>query len=495
MRTVSPNLFFVFVTILVISFFHDMQAQERTFNYGLELQGTAGTGEYVPFWLYSNNHGIVDINSPGGNTVLNFKKNLMNERSGFDYGFGTTLVSRYSKDRTVFFSQLYGAISYGAFQLKGGRYYEQLGTVDASLSMGSLAISPNATPLPKITFGIPEYTDVPFTQGFVELKGEIAHGWFEEDREIQNPWLHQKYAYLRFGGDFAFRPYIGLTDQATWAGEAENEGDLDDSFSDFMRVLLGRSAEGDGQTNGEAAFKLGDHRGIWDIGFDLRLGGLNLQAYRHQIYNDKDGLKFQTPDGLTGLSVELPAEKQQFVTGLLWEYLYTKNQSGPIPPPGLARDGAGGRDSYYNNYLYRTGWTYEGLNIGNPLFLNAYNPQINIVSNDQADPAMRYGIVNNRIVAHHVGIEGKLSETVRYKLMGTWSRNYGLYDDADLFEEEGLETDFFDNPEQWSFLAEFSYRPFEALRLNASLAGDTGELYEDRIGIMLGIELLGTSPF
>jgi hypothetical protein len=127
--------------------------------------------------------------------------------------------------------------------------------------------------------------------------------------------------------------------------------------------------------------------------------------------------------------------------------------------------------------------------------LNAYDPQIDVVSNDQADPDMRYGIVNNRIVAHHFGIEGQLSETVDYKLLGTWSRNYGLYDDADLFEEEGLETDFFYTPEQWSFLAKFSYRPYSSLRLNASLAADNGDLYEDRIGIMLGIELLGFSSF
>lgn len=494
MKRIATTLFLLF--ILGVTTHPLIAQQQRTFTYGIELLGTGSSGDYVPFWLYSNRHGTIDYNSPGSNAILQFHKNLT-DSSGFDYGFGTTFVGRYSEDETIFFSELYGTLSYGAFQLKAGRYYETLGTTDESLSMGSLAISPNATPMPKIALGIPNYTDVPLTQGFVELKAEIAHGWFEEDRQIKSPWLHQKYAYLRFGGDFALHPYVGLTHQATWAGTGRRpvEGDLDDSFADFWRVFFAYGAEGEDNSDGEVAYTLGDHRGVWDFGFNLSLADIDFLVYRQYIYNDKDGLKLKNPDQLTGLSIQLPNQNQQLVTGILWEYMYTKEQSGPIPPPGNMRGGPGGRDNYYNNYLYRTGWTYFGRTIGNPLFLNAYDPQLGIVSNDQVDPNKRYGIVNNRIVAHHFGIEGQFSEVFDYKLLATWSRNYGLYYDQDLFEREGLRTDFIDNPEQWSFLAKFSYQPFDPLKLNLSLAGDVGELYEDRIGVMFGIQLLGSSPF
>lgn len=476
---------------------NDLQAQQRqnaTFTYGLELRGAAAGNEFLPFWLYSNRHGTVDYYSPSSSAIVDFHKHLDPEESGFDYGFGTTFAGRYSENEALFFSQLYGTLSYGAFEIKGGRFYEQLGTVDESLSMGSLAISQNATPMPKIKAGFPDYTDVPLTSGYVEFKGEIAHGWFEEDREIQNPYLHQKYFYLRFGGDFAFRPHIGLTHQATWAGTGNKfEGDLDDSFMDYMRVFIAESATGN-PNSGEVVYALGDHRGIWDFGFDLRLSGYKLQAYFQKIYNDKDGLKLQTPDGMLGVGLDLPAASQQLVTGLLWEYLNTKDQGGPIPPNNQ-RDGPGGRDNYYNNYLYRTGWTYEGRTIGNPLFLNAYNPQLTLVANYLYNTENPFGIANNRIVAHHFGIEGRFSPTISYKMLATWSRNYGNYYDGDLFEQEGLRTDFLSNPEQWSFLAKFSYRPFDPLRINASVAADVGELYDDRIGVMLGIELLGSSSF
>jgi hypothetical protein len=494
MRQLIQKISFLFLVFGFLLTTNKLQAQQKTFNYSFELQGNAGTDKYVPFWLYSNQYGTIDLNSPSGNAIFNFHKNIV-EDSGFDYGFGTTAVGRYSENEAIFFNQLYGTLAYGMFQLKAGRFYETVGTVDESLSMGSLATSSNATPMPKIKIGFPKYTDLPLTQGYVEFKGEIAHGWFEKDREIKNPWLHQKYAYLRLGGDFAFRPYIGLVHEVTWAGTGRQpfEGDLDDSFADFWRVFFAQSGDGNA-ASGEVVYKLGDHRGIWDLGFNLELANFDFKIYRHQIYNDKDGLKFQTPDALTGLSIDFPTENQQLVTDFVWEYMYTKDQGGPICP-GNQRDGPGGCDNYYNNYLYRTGWTYEGRTIGNPLFLNAYNPQLGAVANFQRNPDNRFGIANNRIIAHHFGVEGHLSSVVKYKLLATWSRNYGTHYDDKLLEEENIETVFLNAPEQWSFLAKFSYRPFDPLELNASLAGDMGKLYEDRIGVMLGIKLLGTSSF
>jgi len=463
-------------------------AQEKTFNYGLGLSGTAGSGDFLPFWLYSNQRGAIDPDSPGGVATLNFQKNLMNDRSGFDYGFGATLVNRLSEDKTVFFNQLYGRLSYGVFQFTGGRFFEQTGTVDESLSSGSLTISQNATPLFKVKIGIPKYAPLPLTNGFVEVKGALAHGWFEENRVVEKAWLHEKYAYLRFGGDFAFRPYGGLIHQSTWAGETDTEGDIGDSFADFFNVFFALSGSDDAAPP-DQIFRQGDSRGIWDFGFYLTLADVNFNVYRQFIYNDKDGVKLQVPqDGLLGISTDLPAENQQVVNRFLYEFLFTKNQSGPLCPRN-ERDGVGGCDNYYNNAFYRSGWTYFGNTIGNPLFLPVNSPGI-----DRA--AFNAGIGNNRIVAHHVGIEGQLSPAVHYKLLTTWSRNSGVYDNISEIQNEGP-TDFDSNPEQWSLLAKFSYRPpsFRSIKLNAALAGDFGDLYEDRVGIMLGIELLGTSSF
>lgn len=486
MRFYATKVTLLLLCILFTLFIGDLPAQEKTFNYGLELNGTASSSDFLPFWLYSNQRGAIDPNSPGGYATLNFQKKLVSNRSGFDYGFGATLVNRLSENETAFFNQLYGRLSYGAFQFTGGRFFEQTGTTDESLSMGSMAISSNATPMFKVKIGIPEYAPVPLTNGFVEVKGALAHGWFEENRVVEKAWLHEKYAYFRFGGDFAFRPYGGLIHQSTWAGETNAMGDLGDSFADFFNVFFALSGS-DEAAPSDQIFRQGDSRGIWDFGFYLTLNEINFNVYRHFIYNDKDGLKLQVPqDGLLGVSVDLPAERQQLVTSFLYEYLFTKDQSGPLCPRN-ERDGVGGCDNYYNNSFYRSGWTYVGNTIGNPLFLPVGTPGIERTS----FPA---GIANNRIVAHHIGVEGQLSPSLNYKLLGTWSRNSGQYDNIDDNQNPGP-TDFDSNPEQWSLLAKFSYSPFRSLKLNASLAGDFGELYEDRVGIMLGVELLGTSAF
>src|SRR5699024_9922855 len=144
----------------------------------------------------------------------------------------------------------YGTIAYGAFQLKGGRFYDRIGDVFTPLSMGSLALSPNAAPIPKIKFGIFEYTSVPFTSGFVEVKGAIAHGWFGGHRRFNGTWLHEKYVYLRFGGDFAFRPYIGLVHEAMWGGTSNDNFDNPDSFRDFLRVFGGMGGDETALPNG-----------------------------------------------------------------------------------------------------------------------------------------------------------------------------------------------------------------------------------------------------
>jgi hypothetical protein len=489
--------------LLIGQAFATVQAQQKTFNYSLTVQGETSSSDYLPFWFYANKHGIMDTHSPGGQAIFTFQKNIRSHNTGFDIGFGTTIVGRLSENSTLFFNQLYGTIAYKALQFKGGRFYETLGTVDPSLSMGSLAISSNATPVPKIKLGIFHYSSVPFTHGYVEFKGEIAHGWLGKNRFIQSPWLHQKSAYLRFGGNFAFRPYVGIVDEATWAGTSATEGRYPHSLQAYFRVLLGNSGTGLNNVNkGDRIYKLGDHRGIWDFGFYLDLGHYHFTAYRQQIWNDKNGLKFRTPDGLTGFSLAMPEKGPQYVQKVVLEFLYTKNQRGPLgPSPG--RGGAGGRLNYYDNYLYRTGWTYKGRNIGNPLFVNAYNPRLRgivVTANQYLNYKNPVGVVNNRIVAQHIGFRGQLSSVVGYKILVTHSKNYGTFYGNDLFKKKGIKTAFYPNPPgEWSFLSKFKFQPlnnaYHNLQFNISFAGDFGDLYKNTLGVMIGIKLGGVSKF
>ena len=91
-----------------------------------------------------------------------------------------------------------------------GKKSEIIGNQDSSLSIGSTVWSGNASPMPKLVLATPGYVDIPFTKGYVEINGSLAHGWFEKDRYVEDVYLHQKQLHLRFGGDFFINGSFGI---------------------------------------------------------------------------------------------------------------------------------------------------------------------------------------------------------------------------------------------------------------------------------------------
>ncbi len=96
------------------------------------------------------------------------------------------------------------------------------------------------------------------------------------------------------------------------------------------------------------------------------------------------------------------------------------------------------------------------------------------------------GVVNNRVIAHHVGLGGKLAHKVPYRLMATYSLNAGRYDQSlSLFRSR---------PQQLSMALEVSspklFRNF-SLQLSLGLYGDVGELYVNNFGVMMRLSCSG----
>ena len=91
----------------------------------------------------------------------------------------------------------------------------------------------------------------------------------------------------------------------------------------------------------------------------------------------------------------------------------------------------GGADNYFNNSGYRSGWTYYGRTIGLPLFFPAGTH-----AGTWTGSGVTLGVENNRIRAHHIGIAGKLFRRAPYKLMLTYSQNYGIYKKAYIGESQ-----------------------------------------------------------
>jgi len=84
--------------------------------------------------------------------------------------------------------------------------------------MGSLGMSGNTVPVPEIQFGIPEWTAIPLTNNYVQVRAHLAHGWLEKDRYTKSLLYHEKVDHLRFGGDFPLNVYEGLAHYLMWGG-------------------------------------------------------------------------------------------------------------------------------------------------------------------------------------------------------------------------------------------------------------------------------------
>jgi hypothetical protein len=94
---------------------------------------------------------------------------------------------------------------------------------------------------------------------------------------------------------------------------------------------------------------------------------------------------------------------------VLYEHVNTKRQSSKRSE---LEQGLYGTDNYYNHFVYSTGWTHRGRSIGMPLILT--------------QPGFE-GVTNNILLAHHFGVDGWLATVLSYRLLFTYSRNYGAH--------------------------------------------------------------------
>ncbi len=450
-------------------------AQTRPLVLEGELGVRAATAGRLPFWMAANQWGRFDPKSANGYLSLHGRWERQ-PRSWLAYELGGMLLARQAQDPSAHFVEAYGRLRVGFLEAYFGRRREIVGTVDTLLSSGSPNVSPNATPIPKIVARTLHYTNVPGTGGWVQFHGYWAHGWMRDVRQVEGAYLHQKYLYLRFGPG-SWRVYAGLVHQAFWGGTSRDPriGRLPQGLDDYLRTVFALNA-GEDAPLGEQIYIQGDHFGTYDFGFSLRGRRFELLVYRHFFYEDRDGLKFKNPqDGLLGLS--LRDREGGVIERIVYEFLYTKRQSGPIGP-GPGRGGPGGRDNYYNHYLYRTGWTHYGRTVGSPLMF---------AFEDRAQRLTR-GVENNRVLAHHLGLAGRLTSALRYRLLATYSRNYGTYNGRDVLQQPGATYRFEPPPEQLSFLVMFDWQPDgRPLAVQVTLAGDVGQLYPDNLGVALSV--------
>lgn len=478
---VLPTLFF-----LILFSVNDLYAQ-----FSVETTGILSSESNTPFWFESNRNGVYSREGSQFLTRLQYhdlKKNI----GGFDLLYGASLIARPGDQSTLSLNQGYVKIQGYGFELAGGRFIDPSPLYNQPLGMGSLGVSTNATPIPKVKFGLTDWTTIPFTNDFIQIQGYISHGWLGSERYANDVLLHEKAGYLKIGGDLPVNLYGGLAHYVLWGGSSPDPsvGDIPNDFSDFIDIFFAQS--GDEATPGQdQAYVLGNQLGTWAFGSLIDLEQTDINIYLQAPIETKYDLKLKNMnDILTGISVDFDDELNFPIHNLVYEYLYTKDQGGerrlnPDADPGV--DLYRGNQNYYNHEIYKTGWAYQFRMIGNPLFkLNDEN----------------LGILNNRIVAHHAGFE---SNFVSFDLFGkmTYSRNYGKRCDnrvpnlgeQELFGircEDTVDTIPGRSLEQWSFLAgteiPLGIIPEENIILRIEAALDNGRLFGDQFGVLTSIK-------
>ena len=416
-----------------------------------------------PFWISSNNNGAYSNGS-----IIAFK--ISEESEIFKYD--TEVIFPINQNEPPLFNQLY-------LKFNKNNYYIQVGKKSNrfkfnNLSSGSLVESSNAEPIPKILLGNADYRAINFFSMNFQYLIKIGHGWIKSPEYIKNPFLHEKSLYIRkkISENSSFK--MGLNHMAIWAGETKNHGKQPSEISDFFRIFFALPGS-ENSIKEEQKNSLGNHIGAWTFSYKKKYKDMTFMFYLEHPFEDESGARWilNKFDGLYGININ--QKQSSYISKFTYEYINTMNQSGSEG----ATDSTYGWDNYHNHYIYQSGWTNNGRVIGTPLFT--------LGSNKGRYSDGQY-IINNRLRAHHFGLQGSISKKFHYKTLFTYSVNFGIYPDEDFFKSKNKVYRFNGGLIQRSGVFELSIKNlFNKIDASLVYGIDSGELLDKTDSFMLKI--------
>jgi hypothetical protein len=488
---------------------YSLTAQDSTNNKSYkgfaELGAIISTSGETPFWIRSNQYGIVPSTAPAAlfraGMSSGYKKYTSKESkikaNKFDWGYGLEIAGNLSPknnldpgnrepENKILFPESYIKAKFGVFEIYAGRRREIFGLVDTVLTSGSYIWSGNSLPMPKIQISNPDYVPLGFTKGFISFKGSYAHGWFENNRtDVKNFYLHQKTLYLKIGKpNGKFHIYGGFNHQVQWGGElkypdpdniAAFNGKVGSSFSNYVNAVTGQSLAAATDTikigKNDTGNRGGNHLGTFDIGFEIKTQRVDVLCYRQSIY--EDGSLFylnNITDGLNGLSLKFKSfEHKSFaLKKITFEFLNTLSQGGEGGSENTISR-LRGQDNYFRNSVYQNGWSYYNQSLGTA-FINS----IDITSGT---------FTNSRVQSFHLGLEGILKQSSFIARL-SYSNNYPFFSQGKQITRN-----------QYSALIKGDYKLKKNNQLIVSVAYDNGTLFNDSIGLWASFRKNLTNPF
>lgn len=483
------------------------QSCEERINIYAVTMVNLSTGDFAPYYIMSNHADLIQQGigvqeygsvsklmgtgrfawSAGASALAGYTSSVDYER--YDATSGVFTKTGRHPGR-VSLRELWAAVKWRSVFLMAGMNGNHTPVIGSTIGSGDLVMSRNARPIPQVRAGFMNFKDIPFTNGWVQIFGDIAYGKFTDSGYLKDHFnyynsflttgVYMQYsrAYFRIGAHQNLTGTIGMQHATqfggTWQtyfhgvqnGNEKNTVKAKDFINAFFPWTGGNSS-----IKGEEAYFNGNHIGSWDVAIDYRLPGGKgtVGFYVQSPWEDGSGIgKLNGLDGVWGLRYEAPQCGCPVLSKAVVEYIDFTNQSGPMHwAPGDYPDAdipgqATGADDYYNNYMYN-GWANYGMAIGSPFIKSpVYN----------TDGYQRF--TDNRLRGFHAAAEGYITPALTWQAAISYRTSWGtpLLPSSEIRHDTsmmlGANWDMPGSMSHWS--------------LGGTLAFDAGSLYGDNFG-------------
>lgn len=454
-------------------------------SYRIEANASFSSGRHTPFWLVSNRQGLSSIEKNNGFVRAGAGFNVDSIRKWrFSACADIAIPWNYSSRFVV--QQLYGEAQFWNVSLTVGSKEKHGWAADPSLSSGDMLYSGNARPVPEVKIAIPEFIDIPGLGHWLGIRGYLSYGMFTDQRwqysfdknrykHQSRVWYNTKGILFRIGnlGKFPLQLEGGLEMGAQFGGyiySGNTVRKMPVSLKDIIIATLGLHG-GKSTPLGEQTNVYGNQVGEWVFGLKWHGKDWSVKLYYEHYFEDHSMMFFDYAwkDMLIGIEAKLP--ENRFVSKIVYEYLTTRDQSGPVywDHNDKIPEQVSGRDNYYNHGIY-TGWQHWGMGLGNPLLIS---------------PIYNNGMLYfscNRIDGHHLGIAGNPADGFSYRILASFTRGWGTYSRP----FDGIRRNL-------SVLAEarYDFKFWKGFSATLGIAGDRGGLIGNSAGAMVSLVKTG----
>jgi hypothetical protein len=455
----------IFLFLLFFISIYSLQGQTNDVSYTIHSSAGLSSDTTLPFWLVANQFGSVPNSDYGLLNTAIFKAYDTPETL-FDISYKASATGFIAQENKFLLNELYLGIRFKNIQLDLGAKNDAILWNNLSSSNGSIIKSINARAMPGINIKTNNFIKLPFATSWLEFKANFAHYFMDDTRFVYNTNLHHKSLYFKTTLSPVFEIITGLDHYAQWGGTSPQYGAQPSSLSDYIKIIFGAEG-GDNATQSDQFNALGNHVGTYLLQFNYNKENIGLNFYYSHPFEDTSGREMTNwQDGLYGVFVDFKKDKS-IVNSVLLEFTHTKNMSNM--PTSIS-----GPDNYFNNGIYKSGWTYHGNTIGSPYFTPKPVDENGITS----------GVIvgDNRFAAFNIGANGFL-KSLPYKILLSHTTYYGWFNQ-----------EYDPNPYQFSGILDIVI-PQEKFNLPfdvaASFAFDAGTYRPQNFGAFLSISKTG----